>query len=106
MSTLQFSSQVLHQSFRAQTAVLLPPDFVLLDVDDDIQFNRTFDLFYLQIKPILTVEPNSGYLFNAKWSPSRPLVFYLATTDGKLLIYDLKVKLIFIMTTIGVQNLW
>ena len=105
MWTFHFSSQALYQSFRGQTAMLLPPDFVLLVVDDDIQFNRRFDLFYLQVKPILTVEPSSGYLFNAKWSPSRPLVFYLATSDGKLLIYDLKVKLIFIMTTTGVQNL-
>nr|XP_006820378.1 PREDICTED: WD repeat-containing protein 34-like [Saccoglossus kowalevskii] len=44
----------------------------------------------LQAKPILTIEPGLGYLFSAKWSPVRPLVFALVTGEGHLLIYDLK----------------
>ena len=38
----------------------------------------------------MSVEPSSGYLFAAQWSPVRPLVFAVATGDGQLLIYDLK----------------
>lgn len=44
----------------------------------------------LQMQPVLTLEPNAGYLYSAKWSPVRPLVVVLATESGQLLIYDLK----------------
>ncbi|CAH1783665.1 unnamed protein product [Owenia fusiformis] len=44
----------------------------------------------LQAQPIVTIEPGAGYLFSAKWSPVRPLVFAVATEDGQLLLYDLK----------------
>ncbi|XP_070539998.1 cytoplasmic dynein 2 intermediate chain 2-like isoform X2 [Ptychodera flava] len=44
----------------------------------------------LQDKPVLSIEPGLGYLFAAKWSPVRPLVFAVVTGEGLLLIYDLK----------------
>jgi len=44
----------------------------------------------LQMKPLFTLEPEAGYIFNAQWSQTRPLVFFLSTENGKLLIYDLK----------------
>ncbi|XP_077992291.1 cytoplasmic dynein 2 intermediate chain 2-like [Glandiceps talaboti] len=44
----------------------------------------------LQDKPIISIEPGLGYLFAAKWSPVRPLVFAVVTGEGHLLIYDLK----------------
>ncbi|XP_033633325.1 WD repeat-containing protein 34-like [Asterias rubens] len=44
----------------------------------------------LESKSIISIEPSSGYLFSARWSPVRPLVFAVTTGEGKLLIYDLK----------------
>ena len=44
----------------------------------------------LQSKPILTVEPGPGYVFKTQWSPVRPLVFGAATSDGHVLVCDLK----------------
>ena len=46
------------------------------------------------MKPLFTLEPEAGYIFNAQWSQTRPLVFFLSTENGKLLIYDLKVIII------------
>eukprot|EP00794_Sanderia_malayensis_P005366 gene5366-6037_t len=42
------------------------------------------------VEPLLTLETNFGYLFDAKWSSTRPMVIFLSTETGKLLIYDLK----------------
>ena len=36
------------------------------------------------------VEPGLGYLYSAKWSPVRPLVFAVSTESGHILFYDLK----------------
>ena len=44
-----------------------------------------------QSSPLLSVEPSGGYLFSLQWSPTRPLVFALATADGQVVLYDLKV---------------
>jgi len=44
----------------------------------------------LQTQPVLTLEPNAGYLYAASWSPTRPLVVAVATASGKLFMYDLK----------------
>ncbi|XP_030842172.1 WD repeat-containing protein 34 isoform X1 [Strongylocentrotus purpuratus] len=44
----------------------------------------------LESRPIFSIEPASGYLFSAQWSPVRPLVFGAATGQGQLLLYDLK----------------
>ena len=38
----------------------------------------------------MTIEPGVGYLYSARWSPVRPLVFAVTSEDGSLLIYDLK----------------
>ncbi|GMH44979.1 hypothetical protein BSKO_12936 [Bryopsis sp. KO-2023] len=38
---------------------------------------------------ILSLEPASHGLSSVKWSPSRPLVFAVATDDGRVLFYDL-----------------
>ncbi|XP_065071936.1 cytoplasmic dynein 2 intermediate chain 2-like isoform X2 [Rhopilema esculentum] len=55
--------------------------------------DTTVNIFsMLQIKPLYTIEPGAGYLLHAQWSQSRPLVFFLTTENGKLLIYDLKVS--------------
>ncbi len=53
-------------------------------VDSEIHTN------ILQTAPLVTIEPSMGYLFSAKWSPVRPLVFAVGTQDGSLLLYDLK----------------
>ena len=45
-----------------------------------------------QAHPIVTLEPNAGYLYSASWSPVRPLVIAIATASGKLFLYDLKQK--------------
>ena len=39
--------------------------------------------------PVLTIEPNVGYLFAARWSPSRPCVFLVAAENGEVLVFDL-----------------
>jgi len=44
---------------------------------------------HVQTQPVVTLEPNSGYLYAASWSPTRPLVIAIATGSGKLLLYDL-----------------
>ncbi len=49
-----------------------------------------FCYFFIQSRSIVSVEPSSGYLFSARWSPIRPLVFAVVTGNGQLLIYDLK----------------
>jgi WD repeat-containing protein 34 len=41
------------------------------------------------MEPILTLEPNAGYLYSASWSPVRPVVIATVTGNGKLVIYDL-----------------
>lgn len=48
---------------------------------------------FMQSSPILSMEPDSGYLFSVCWSPSRPLVFAVGTATGHVLVYDLKVTL-------------
>ena len=45
-----------------------------------------------QSSPLLSVEPDCGYLFSVQWSPSRPLVFAAGSADGHLLLYDLTVR--------------
>ncbi|KAK2156882.1 hypothetical protein NP493_1930g00018 [Ridgeia piscesae] len=44
----------------------------------------------LQSEPVLTLEPGAEYLYSAKWSPVRPLLFAVGAHDGTLLIYDLR----------------
>ncbi|XP_022080790.1 WD repeat-containing protein 34-like [Acanthaster planci] len=44
----------------------------------------------LESRSIISLEPSAGYLFCARWSPIRPLVLAVASSEGKLLIYDLK----------------
>lgn len=44
----------------------------------------------LETRPIFSIEPASGYLFSAQWSPVRPLVFGVAAGQGQLLLYDLR----------------
>lgn len=46
----------------------------------------------LQMQPVVTLEPNAGYLHAASWSPVRPVVIAMATGSGQLYIYDLKQK--------------
>ena len=46
--------------------------------------------FYRQSEPVLTLEPGAEYLYSAKWSPVRPLLFAVGAHDGTLLIYDLR----------------
>ena len=51
--------------------------------------NKTLT-FYPQSEPVLTLEPGAEYLYSAKWSPVRPLLFAVGAHDGTLLIYDLR----------------
>lgn len=44
----------------------------------------------LQSKPALTIEPSTGYLYSVRWSYTRPVVFAVASANGKVLLYDLK----------------
>lgn len=44
----------------------------------------------LEAEPLITLEPGHGYLYGARWSPARPLVFALASEEGSVLVYDLK----------------
>ena len=44
----------------------------------------------MQTQPLVTLEPNAGYLYATSWSPSRPLVIAMATGSGKLCMYDMK----------------
>jgi len=44
----------------------------------------------LQTQPMLTIEPDDGYLFSAKWSPVRAAVLGAVTERGHLLLYDLR----------------
>ena len=39
---------------------------------------------------MLTIEPDDGYLFSAKWSPVRAAVLGAVTERGHLLLYDFK----------------
>ena len=43
-----------------------------------------------QMHPVVTLEPNVGYLYSVSWSPPRPLVIAVVTDTGHLIIYDLK----------------
>ncbi|KAH9513202.1 WD repeat-containing protein 34 [Bulinus truncatus] len=43
----------------------------------------------LQAQPVLIIEPGEGYLFSAKWSPTRPTILAAVSEQGNLLIYDL-----------------
>jgi len=54
----------------------------------------------LQPKPFQVLEPVAGYVFSVQWSPVRPLVFAASTSNGSLLIYDLKVNRICPVLTI------
>lgn len=58
----------------------------------------------LQSKPLFSVEPGAGYLFRVRWSLSRPLVFAVATADGRLLVYDLKINRINPVVTLEVTT--
>ena len=42
--------------------------------------------------PSLTIEPSCGYLYCVRWSYTRPVVFAVTCGNGKVLLYDLKVK--------------
>jgi len=44
----------------------------------------------LQTAPVLTIEPDDGYLYSAKWSPVRASVLACVTEKGHLLLYDLR----------------
>ena len=57
---------------------------------DNLEVSSTF--FVLQSSLLLLIEPGKGYLFSVAWSPSRPLVIALSTTQGDLLMYDLQVS--------------
>ena len=47
---------------------------------------------HLETKPLLIVEPGGGYLFDVEWSISRPMVFWVSASDGRVLVYDLNVS--------------
>jgi WD40 repeat protein len=44
----------------------------------------------LQNRPIVTLEPNAGYLQAVNWSPVRPMVLAVAAATGQLCLYDLQ----------------
>ncbi|XP_035995843.1 WD repeat-containing protein 34 isoform X1 [Fundulus heteroclitus] len=46
----------------------------------------------LQADPLLAVRVSDSYVFQAQWSPSRPLVFAAATGQGEVQIFDLARK--------------
>jgi WD40 repeat protein len=46
----------------------------------------------LDSNPLLSLEPDCGYLFALQWSPTRPLVFAAGSADGHLILYDLTVS--------------
>ncbi|XP_028318162.1 cytoplasmic dynein 2 intermediate chain 2 [Gouania willdenowi] len=43
----------------------------------------------LQADPLMSVRVSDCYLFQVQWSPSRPLVFAVATGQGEVHLYDL-----------------
>mmetsp|Transcript_22897 Transcript_22897/g.45280 ORF Transcript_22897/g.45280 Transcript_22897/m.45280 type:complete len:563 (-) Transcript_22897:83-1771(-) len=49
---------------------------------------RVFNI--LKPKPLMYLEPTASYLFDVCWSPSRPLVFAAADSEGKIHVFDLK----------------
>ena len=49
-------------------------------------------VYVLQARPLLSADPDHGYLFGVQWSPARPLVCALGTADGHILLYDLLVS--------------
>ena len=66
------------------------------DIFNVVLFTPLFFIFtvvFMQSSPILSMEPDCGYLFSVCWSPSRPLVFAVGTAIGHVLVYDLKVSL-------------
>ena len=44
----------------------------------------------LQTQSLSLTEPGLGYLYSAKWSPVRPLLYAVCAESGHLLFYDLK----------------
>lgn len=54
--------------------------------------------------PVLTIEPNAGYLFSARWSPSRPCVFIVTAETGGVLVFDLLESRAAPTTTLQVSN--
>jgi len=60
------------------------------DSNDNRHTDYCLRCYFLQTQPVVTLEPNAGYLYAASWSPTRPLVIAVATGSGKLLMYDLK----------------
>ncbi|XP_072310230.1 cytoplasmic dynein 2 intermediate chain 2 [Eucyclogobius newberryi] len=43
----------------------------------------------LQANPVLSLRVSDSYIFQVQWSPSRPLVFAAATSQGEVQIFDL-----------------
>ncbi|XP_020781794.1 cytoplasmic dynein 2 intermediate chain 2 [Boleophthalmus pectinirostris] len=43
----------------------------------------------LQANPVLSVRVSDSYIFQVQWSPSRPLVFAAASSQGEVQIFDL-----------------
>lgn len=43
----------------------------------------------LQSGPLLSVRVSDSYVFQVRWSPSRPLLFAAATGQGEVQIFDL-----------------
>ncbi|ELT93583.1 hypothetical protein CAPTEDRAFT_134662, partial [Capitella teleta] len=44
----------------------------------------------LRAQPLITIDPGAGYVYAAKWSPVRPLLFAVVTEGGHLYFYDLQ----------------
>uniref|UniRef100_T2M823 WD repeat-containing protein 34 n=1 Tax=Hydra vulgaris TaxID=6087 RepID=T2M823_HYDVU len=55
-------------------------------------------------KPIFIIEPTSKYLLSARWSLSRPAVFYLLSADGNFIIYDLLLNSVSADSTLLIQQ--
>lgn len=50
--------------------------------------NRLYIIF--QTQSLSLTEPGLGYLYAAKWSPVRPLLYAVCSESGHLLFYDIK----------------
>lgn len=57
-----------------------------------------------QVEPIITIEPSSDYLYNVQWSPCRPAVFYVCTSKGKLLVFDMTLNSVAPLATVNVVD--
>ncbi|XP_043914507.1 cytoplasmic dynein 2 intermediate chain 2 [Protopterus annectens] len=44
----------------------------------------------LQAQPLISFHVSAKYIFSVRWSPTRPLVFAVATGEGTVLIFDLR----------------